>query len=94
MLGTAKNSPRTRGVADLEERAEKLRKFEKWGGLTAVNEDDLRVAVGAACWDAYWERLEEIKRLMMSAQREADSIREALEVKFGDPKSPSRISVE
>jgi len=84
MLGTARNSPRTRGVADVEERAEKLREFEKWGGLTPVSEDDLRVAVGAERWEAYWERLEEIKRLMVSAQEEADSIREVLEAKFGD----------
>jgi hypothetical protein len=31
--------------------------------------------------------LEEIKRLMVSAQEEADSIREALELKFGDAKA-------
>lgn len=31
MLGSAKNSPRTRGVLDVEERAERLRKFEKMG---------------------------------------------------------------
>jgi hypothetical protein len=87
MLGTAKNSPRTRGIPDVEERAEKLRKFEKWGGLTPVSDDDLRVAVGAARWDAYWQRLEEIKRLMISAQGDADSICEALEVKFGDARA-------
>jgi len=89
MLGAAKNSPRTRGVPDIEERAEKLRKFEKWGGQTPVSEDDLRAAVGADCWDAYWQRLEEIKRLMASAQIEADTICEALAVKFGD----ARVSI-
>jgi hypothetical protein len=72
------------GHSRLEERAEKLRKFEKWSGLAPVSEDDLRAAVGAARWDAYWQRLEEIKRLMISAQEEADGICEALEVKFGD----------
>src|SRR5258708_2164487 len=40
MLGTAKNSPRTRGIPDIEERAERRRTFEKWGGLTPVTEDD------------------------------------------------------
>jgi hypothetical protein len=57
---------------------------KKWGGLTPVSEDDLRLAVGVERWEAYWQRLEEIKRLMMSAQEEADSIRKVLERKFGD----------
>lgn len=84
MLGSAKNSPRTRGVPDVEQRAEKLRRFEKWGGQTPVSEDDLRAAVGADRWDAYWQRLEEIKRLMVSAQKEADIISETLALKFSD----------
>jgi hypothetical protein len=84
MLGSAKNSPRTRGVLDVEERAERLRKCEKWGGLTPVSEDYLRLAVGSERWEAYWQRLEEIKRLMMSAQEEADIIRKVLEQRFGD----------
>jgi hypothetical protein len=87
MLGTAKNSPRMRGIVDVAECAEKLRKFEKWGGQIPVSEDDLRVAIGAERREAYWQRLEEIKRLMVSAQEEADSIREVLESKFGDAKA-------
>ncbi|WP_298107439.1 HNH endonuclease signature motif containing protein [Bradyrhizobium sp.] len=87
MLGTAKNSPRSRGVSDIEERADKLRRFEEWGGQMPVSEDDLRSAVGAERWDAYWQRLEEIKGLMASAQIEADIIREALAGKFGDTPS-------
>jgi hypothetical protein len=87
MLGTAKNSPRTRGFPDVEERAEKLRKFEKWGSQTPVSEDDLRVAVGAERWEMYWQRLEEITQLMASAEQEANSIRNVLEAKFGDSNS-------
>jgi hypothetical protein len=83
MLGSAKNSPRTRGVLDVEERAERLRKFEKWGGLTPVSEDDLRLVVGSERWEVYRQRLEEIKRLMMSAQEEADIMRKVLELRFG-----------
>jgi hypothetical protein len=84
MLGSAKNSPATRGVPDVQERAASLRKFEAWSGLKAVSEDDLRLAVGAERWEAYWERLEEIKKLMFSAQDEADHIRQILEARFGD----------
>jgi hypothetical protein len=61
MLGTAKNSPRMRGIVDVAER-----------------------------WEAYWQRLEEIKRLMASAQEEADSFREVLESKFGDAKAAAQ----
>jgi hypothetical protein len=86
MLGKAKSSPKTRGVPDLEERAKKLRKFEKWGDQTPVSEDQFRIAIGAERWQGYWQRLDEIKQLMVSAQEEADSIRMVLETKFGDSK--------
>jgi hypothetical protein len=86
MLGTAKKSPRTRGIPDVEERAEKLRKFERWGDQTPVSEDNLQAAVGTERWEAYWQRLDDITRLMASAQQEADSIRQILEAKFGDSK--------
>ena len=89
MRGTAKNSPRTRSVSDLEDRIERLRKFEAWGGQTPIDEGDLRTAVGAERWDAYWERLEEIKRLMFAAQQDADHIRTVLEEHFGDSHASS-----
>jgi len=91
MLGAAKNSPSTRGVPDVDESAEKLRKYEKWGGETPVSEDDLRIEVGAERWEAYWRRLEEIKQLMVSAQEEADSIRKVLEARFGGTKAPLQV---
>ena len=56
MLGSAKNSPRTRGILDVEERAERLRKFEKWGGLMTVSEDDVRLAVAGKRTGKGWRR--------------------------------------
>lgn len=85
MLGKARNSPTSRKISDVAGRAARLRKFEEWGQQKPVSEDDLRAAVGAKRWDAYWERLEEIKRIMRAAQAEAQSIQVILEGRFGDP---------
>jgi hypothetical protein len=86
MFGDAKNSPKTRNVPGLEARAQKLRAYERWADLKAVAESELRAAAGPSKWDAYWERLEELKRLMIVAQTEADQIRAKLESAFGDAK--------
>jgi len=87
MLGNAKHSPRTRRIRDLDERVKKLRRFEKWGKLKPVSENILRDAVGDQRWEAYWQRIDKIGKIMLTAQREADCIRTILEEKFGEAKA-------
>ena len=68
MLGAARNSPTTRAVKDISERIARLRKFEAWGALKAVPEEDLRIAVGAERWRPIgtdWKR----SRLLCSPHR-------------------------
>ncbi len=72
MFGRAKNSPRSRGVIDLELRAERLQKFEVESGLRRVDVEEL---VSPDLWDAYWRRQVEIEQLIFDAQKQAEVIK-------------------
>jgi len=73
--GTAKGSPARRGINDIEERVARLEVFEREAALVLSSHAiDLRQAAGPARWDSYWQRLDDIKVLMVDAQKEADQI--------------------
>lgn len=83
MLGGAKNSPATRGVADIEKRVARLTAFEQQarnpGGISV---SDMRSAAGAELWDRYWGKLEAIVTALREAQVDADTIQAHLEAAF------------
>jgi hypothetical protein len=75
IASNAKNSPRSRGVTDIEQRVLRLEKFECWGSHRPL---PLQVLVGEELWSSYWARLEKIESLMFEAQAEAELIRKRL----------------
>ncbi|QBQ56284.1 HNH endonuclease [Nitrosococcus wardiae] len=71
MRSSARLSPKTRGVADLEERIEKLRAYELWGSPTQL---DFVQIVGSDVWAEHWKNWQAIIELMKEAQVLAQKI--------------------
>ena len=77
MFSSARLSPASRGVADLEGRAARLEAYEKWGDPTKL---DIPAIVGDDDWAKHLRNLAEIETAMRSAQNHSESIRERLRV--------------
>ncbi len=76
MEGSARGSPKTRGVTDLQERIARLERFEQWGNVLPL---PLRELAGAEQWDAHWANLEAIEQQMRSAQTHAAELQIAIQ---------------
>ncbi len=72
---TAGLSPKSRGVKDLEERIERLRAFERWRPVAAL---DFEKFVGPEAWLAYWKRLETMDRTIVECQAAAKEVGEKI----------------
>ena len=72
MFGAAPRSPKTRGIADIEERAARLTAYEQWGTPTRV---DFAEVVGAPLWQKHWENHAAIVQLMRDAEATVEVIR-------------------
>lgn len=75
MRGSAKLSPKTRGVPDLEARVARLEAFEAWRQPRKI---DFSAVVGAEMWDRHRKNWREILDLLKSSQILADEIREVI----------------
>jgi len=73
--GTARNSPRSKGVADLPDRISRLERFVAWARIEPLV---LRDLAGPELWDSYWQRLSEIEHSMKQAQVQALALRMAI----------------
>jgi hypothetical protein len=72
LTGSARGSPKTRGITDLPYRIARLDAYERWSEHAPVNLSEI---VGSERWNAYWRRLEQIELQMQQAQVEAANIR-------------------
>jgi hypothetical protein len=90
MYGPARLSPRTRGVADIGERAERLARYEKWGEPTRV---DFEAIAGAELWRRHWENHRAILDLMREAEKTAGLIRARIASR-ADPLHPPVLAGE
>jgi len=79
MMGSAKGSPRTKGVADLDDRVAKLKAFVAWGNVKPLNLEQL---AGPELWKAHWQNLAGIEKNMRDAQIHAAKIRTAVATAF------------
>jgi hypothetical protein len=61
-------SPRKRGIADLEERIERLRVYENWRPSKKL---EFEAIVGSEAWGDYWNRLEAMGRTLHECQAAA-----------------------
>jgi len=71
MLSAAKLSPKSKGVANLSERIERLEKYENWGTPTKVNFESI---VGSAVWKKHWQNWEQVQEMMRKSQALAEQI--------------------
>lgn len=79
MLGTARNSPSSRGIADVQKRVETIEGYVKWGNPTPLPLEEL---AGVKDWAAHWENHQQIVELMKDAQIHAASVRINIENKL------------
>lgn len=75
MFSDASLSPKTRGISDLDERAEKLEAFQN---KYDVKQYDFESIVGAELWKKHWESWEALLRMMKESQKTSDKIKELI----------------
>ena len=75
MLGSAKLSPKTREIADLNERIERLESYEKWGNLMPI---DFTTIVPPDLWQEHWSNMRRLHDDMKLAQDVALRVRKAI----------------
>ncbi len=68
---TAGLSPRSRGIADLEQRIQRLRNYERWRPATPV---DFEKIVGTEAWREYWQRLAAMDATLAECQQSASEL--------------------
>ncbi|MBS4753241.1 HNH endonuclease [Nocardioides sp. zg-ZUI104] len=76
MFSDAAKSPKSRGIADLDERAERLQAYEATYEPTKV---DLAEAVGAEEWQAYWTRWKDLMLQLRAASNHAAYVKKLVE---------------
>lgn len=69
--GASKNSPKSRGVKDLEQRVDRLARYVEAYPQSAENLEEL---VDPGLWAVYWSKLGEIHESLRAAQSLADKI--------------------
>ncbi|MCX7197673.1 MAG: HNH endonuclease [Proteobacteria bacterium] len=74
ITGTAKRSPKTRGIADLNERIARLQAYEKWREPQRL---DFEALVGAELYKEHWGNWKDLLELMNRAQQLAHAVRDA-----------------
>jgi 5-methylcytosine-specific restriction endonuclease McrA len=72
MKSDATRSPKTRGIKDLDDRIERLSKFENWRAPTKVN---FASVVGEETWRQHIQNRDDVLDLMRKAQQLADQIK-------------------
>ncbi|MFS0853285.1 HNH endonuclease [Microbacterium sp. 179-I 3D4 NHS] len=72
MYSEAPRSPKRRGVVDIDDRAERLTRFEQWGTPARI---DFAAVVGEDLWQSHWEHHARLLTLMREAEETAREIR-------------------
>ncbi len=75
ITSSAKLSPKSRGIKDLELRIERLTAYEKWQKPTIV---DFEAVVGKTKWEQHWENWATVQKTMRQAQELATEINQAI----------------
>lgn len=89
MFSDAPRSPKRRGVADIESRAERLGRFEQWGVPAQI---DFASVVGDDLWLEHWEHHAQLLQLMREAEEVARQIRTKVRI-FHDEQLAALVDV-
>jgi hypothetical protein len=71
MLGHARHSPTTRGVADVAGKVVRLEAYEQWRSPVKVDFEEI---VGRDAWDSYWSLWENVNAELRRCQEVADAM--------------------
>ncbi len=88
MFGPARLSPASRGISDIDERAQRLRDFEQWGEPRVVNFAEI---VGDDLWNRHWANHREILDQMKYAEETAKRIRERIAEEHSSMDAPEPV---
>lgn len=80
MEGSARLSPRTRGVRDLAQRVERLHRYEAWRQPRKI---DFPAMVGAEMWERHTQNWRSVLELLKKSQELASEIRTLVANKCG-----------
>lgn len=83
MRGSARGSPNSKNVPDLEVRIARLAAFETWGNVSKIPFMEL---VGEDEWADFWALLTDIEARLHDAQRQAVMVREKITTKLKSTK--------
>lgn len=72
MRSSARRSPASRRVADIEKRIERLRTFENWRPVQPINCEQL---IGYELWAQHWANNDKMHTLMKECQALAERVR-------------------
>jgi len=75
LFGTAKLSPKTRGIPDLEHKAQRLEAYENWCEPTKL---DFEAIVGKTTWAEHWENWDQVQKTMKKSQMLAVKINDTV----------------
>lgn len=75
MISSAKLSPKSRGIKDLERRMEKISAYEQWQEPTIVDFENI---VGKEKWEQHWKNWELVQKTMLQAQELATEINQTI----------------
>jgi hypothetical protein len=72
MEGTAPQSPKTRGVPDLDTKINRLLAYEQWRPVEPLNFEEI---VGAEVWEQHWQNWQRVLDEMKESQKLAAQMR-------------------
>ena len=83
MLGSARHSPSSRGISDIQERIARLEAYEAWGKPVKI---DYKALAGKDSWQKHLAHLEEVLALLEKAESHASALRHKAKAFAAAPK--------
>lgn len=75
MTGKATHSPASRQIADIEQRIQRLKAYEKWKHIEPIPFEQI---LGAEAYKAYWNKLDEVTNFMSECQEVANTLKQKI----------------
>ncbi len=75
IVSSARLSPKTRNVENLDIKIKRLKKFEKWKNVKPL---DFEKIVGTNNWDTHWDNHQKILAMMKEHQKHSDCVKELI----------------